>query len=90
MLYWTFIAGNCHDPHEDSPDRVSSTISEHDGPYEFKARIDPEAEAVMLRRVGPERIRPVRPGRSRRRSRRDLVQHRQQRVENIRGGRFDS
>jgi len=51
MLYWTFIGGNRHVPPEDSPDKVTFAVAEHDGPYEFKAKIDPEAQAVMLRRV---------------------------------------
>jgi hypothetical protein len=51
MLYWTFIGGNRHQPPADSPDRVSFTVAEHDGPYMFKVKIDPRADAVMIRRV---------------------------------------
>ncbi len=51
MLYWTFIGGNRRDPPADSPDKVSCRVAEHDGPYQFTARIDPAADAVMLRRV---------------------------------------
>lgn len=51
MVYWTFIGGKRHEPPVNSPDRVSFKIAEHDGPYEFKVKIDPEADAVMLRRV---------------------------------------
>jgi hypothetical protein len=51
MLYWTFIGGNRHEPPEDSPDKVSFCVAGHDQPYEFKVKVDPGADAVMLRRV---------------------------------------
>ncbi|HUT55919.1 MAG TPA: DUF2961 domain-containing protein [bacterium] len=51
MLYWTFIGGNRREPPPDSPDRVGFSVAEHEAPYEFTARIDPDADAVMLRRV---------------------------------------
>ncbi|HUT55918.1 MAG TPA: DUF2961 domain-containing protein [bacterium] len=53
-MVWTALMtarGNFHDPPDDSPDRVSFIVAEHEAPYEFTARIDPAAEAVMLRRV---------------------------------------
>lgn len=51
MLYLTFIRGNRHQPPADSPDRVSFTVASHSQPYQFTVRIDPRAQAVMLRRV---------------------------------------
>jgi hypothetical protein len=51
MFYWTLIAGNFHRPPQDSPDRVRFTVAIHDRPHEFTVKIDPEADAVMLRRV---------------------------------------
>ncbi|OGP57026.1 MAG: hypothetical protein A2V67_00545 [Deltaproteobacteria bacterium RBG_13_61_14] len=50
-IAWLTGVGIFHDPPEDSPDKVTFAVAEHDGPYEFKAKIDPEAQAVMLRRV---------------------------------------
>jgi hypothetical protein len=50
LAWWTF-AGNLHSPPEDSPDRVSFRVAVSHGPYEFKVKIDPRADAVMLRRV---------------------------------------
>lgn len=51
MLYWTFIGGNRHQPAQDSPDKVSFTVAEHGEPLEFTVKVDPRADAVMLRRV---------------------------------------
>jgi hypothetical protein len=51
MVYWTFIGGNRREPKADSPDRLSFIMAEHDGPYEFKLKIDPRADAILLRRV---------------------------------------
>jgi hypothetical protein len=51
MLYWTFYGGNRREPPADSPDRVSFKVARHSGPCGFKVRIDPQADAVLLRRV---------------------------------------
>jgi hypothetical protein len=51
MIYWTFIGGNRREPPENSPDKVSFTVATHGGPYEFKVKVDPQADAVLLRRV---------------------------------------
>ena len=51
MFYWTLIAGNFRRPPQDSPDRVCFTVASHDRPHSFTVKIDPEADAVMLRRV---------------------------------------
>ncbi|OGP61633.1 MAG: hypothetical protein A2V67_01875 [Deltaproteobacteria bacterium RBG_13_61_14] len=51
MFYWTWWGGNRRRPPKDSPDRVSFTVAEHDRPHEFTVKIDPQADAVMLRRV---------------------------------------
>ncbi len=48
---WLTARGIFHDPPGDSPDRVSFTACEHDAPYEFTVKVDPENEAVMVRRL---------------------------------------
>jgi len=54
-LYLT-VRGIFHDPPDDSPDRISSTVCEHDGAYEFTVKIDPDNSAVMLRRLFDQSI----------------------------------
>jgi hypothetical protein len=45
------VRGVFHNPPKDSQYKVSFTVAEHKEPYEFTVKIDPKAEAVMLRRV---------------------------------------
>jgi len=51
LITWLTGFGNLHSAPENSPDKVSFRIAVHDGPYDFKVRTDPQADAVMLRRV---------------------------------------
>jgi hypothetical protein len=50
-MLWNTVRSPFHKPPKDSPDRVSFKVAQHNKPYEFTVKIDPEADAVMLRRV---------------------------------------
>jgi hypothetical protein len=50
MLFLT-VRSAFHNPPKDSQYKVSFIVAEHKEPYEFTAKIDPNAEAVMIRRV---------------------------------------
>lgn len=51
---WMFLLtarGIFHDPPKESPHRRGFTVCEHNAPYTFTVRVDPESSAVMLRRL---------------------------------------
>lgn len=45
------ITGILHEPPKNSPDRVKFTVARQQEPCEFTVKVDPQADAIMLRRV---------------------------------------
>jgi hypothetical protein len=56
-MLWNTVRSPFHKPPKDSPDRVSFKVAYHDEPYEFVVKIDPDADAIMLRRLLDQSVR---------------------------------